>query len=87
MFIYTVLNEIIQFENKTFLVIIIIHDALLSIGASNEEIANQDHHLDHSLQYLLTISLGQIHGNNFCWGIAPSFSVLRAFECRTLQLR
>ncbi len=38
------LNEINQIENNNFF-IIIIRDALLSIGASNEEIANQDLHL------------------------------------------
>ncbi len=38
------LNEINQIENKnTF--IIIREDALLSKGASNEEMASQDHHL------------------------------------------
>ncbi len=36
------LNEINQIENKNFFIIIIIRDALLSIGASNEEIANRD---------------------------------------------
>ncbi len=39
------LNEINLIENKNFFIIIIIRDALLSIGASNEEIANQDLHL------------------------------------------
>ncbi len=28
-----------------------------------------------------------IHGNYFCWGFAASFSLLRAFKRRTLQLR
>jgi len=37
------LNEINQIKNDNFFIIIIIRDALLSIGASNEEIANQDH--------------------------------------------
>ncbi len=36
------LHEINQIENV--FIIIIIRDALLSIGASNEETANQDHH-------------------------------------------
>ncbi len=42
------LNEINQIENKnSFIIIIIIirKDALLSKGASNEEMASQDHHL------------------------------------------
>ncbi len=39
------LNEINQIENKNVFIIILIRDALLSTGASNEEIANQDHHL------------------------------------------
>ncbi len=39
------LNELNQIENKNFFIIIIIRDALLSIGVSNEEIANQEHHL------------------------------------------
>ncbi len=38
------LNEINQIENKNFF-IIIHEDALLSKGASNEEMANQDHYL------------------------------------------
>ncbi len=39
------LDEMNQIENKNFFIIIIIRDAVLSIGASNEEIANQDYHL------------------------------------------
>ncbi len=39
------LKEINQIKNKNFFIIIIIRDALFSIGASNEEIANQDLHL------------------------------------------
>ncbi len=38
------LNEINQIENKNSF-IIIREDALLSKGASNEEMASQDHHL------------------------------------------
>ncbi len=38
------LNKINQIENKNSF-IIIREDALLSKGASNEEMANQDHHL------------------------------------------
>ncbi len=38
------LNEIIQIENKNYLIIgLICEDALLSKGASNEEMASQDH--------------------------------------------
>ncbi len=40
-----VLNESNQIENKNFFIIIIICDALFSIDVSNEEIANQDHHV------------------------------------------
>ncbi len=39
------LNEINQIENKNVYIIIIIRDALLYLGASNEETASQDHHL------------------------------------------
>ncbi len=39
-----VLNEINQIDNKNSF-IIIREDALLSKGASNEEMASQDHHL------------------------------------------
>ncbi len=38
-------NEINQIKKDKFFIIFIILDALLSIAASNEEIANQDHHL------------------------------------------
>ncbi len=38
-------------------------------------------------KYLFTISPGHIYGNYFCWGFAASFSLLHAFERRTLQLR
>ncbi len=38
------LDEINQIENKNYF-IIIHEDALLSKGASNEEMASQDHHL------------------------------------------
>ncbi len=40
------LHEINPIENKiSFIIIIIREDALLSKGASNEKMANQDHHL------------------------------------------
>ncbi len=81
------LNEINQIENKNSF-IIIREDALLSKGASNEEMASQDLHLilhlcdtdtentsllvNNSI-YLLTISLWHIHVNYFCWGFMASF--------------
>ncbi len=49
------LNEINQIEN--IFIIIIIRDALLSIGASNEETSNQDHHLTSVLVNNQNISL------------------------------
>ncbi len=88
------LNEIKQIENKNYFIIIIIHkDALLSKGASNEEMASQDRQLHPENTSLLvnnsniSISPWVTHGNCFCWGFAASFSLMRAFECITLQLR
>ncbi len=39
------LKEINQIKNKKVFIIIIIRDALLSIGASNKKTASQDHYL------------------------------------------
>ncbi len=93
------LNEINQIENKNSF-IIIPEDALLSKGTSNEEMASQDHHLHlcntdlentillvNNSNIALLFPPQHIHGNYFCWGFAASFSLLRAFESRTLQLR
>ncbi len=78
------LNEISQIENKNSF-IIIREEALLSKGASNEEMASQDHHLhlcdtDTENTSLLVnnsniflLSPQHIHGNYFCCGCMASF--------------
>ncbi len=92
------LNEINQIENKNPF-IIIREDALLTKGASNEEMASQDHHLhlcktDTENTSLLVnnsniclLSPRHIHDSYFCWGFVASFSLLHVFERRTLHLR
>ncbi len=94
------LNEINQIENKnSFIIIIIIReDALLSKGASNEETASQDHHLHLHLCNTDTENTSLLVNNSnisllfppdtfMVITFAASFSLLRAFERRTLQLR
>ncbi len=78
-------NEINQIENKNSF-IIIREDALLSKGASNEEMASQDHHL---ILHLCTENTSLLVNNSnisllfppdtfmvinyFCWGFMASF--------------
>ncbi len=90
------LNEI-KSNRKQNSFIIIRKDALLSKGASNKEMASQDLHLHLCNTDSENTSLLVNNSNisllsppsplTFAGGFAASFSLLRVFECRTLQLR
>ncbi len=93
------LNEINQIENKNSF-IIIREDALLSKGASNEEMASQDLHLILHLSDTDTENTSLLVNNSNISLLFPSDTfmlitfagalwqaLLRVFERRTLQLR
>ncbi len=93
------LNEINQIENKNSF-IIIREDALLSKGASNEEMASQDHHLILNLCDTDTENTSLLVNNSNISLLFPPDTLmvitfagalwqalLRAFERRTRQLR
>ncbi len=91
------LNEINQIENKNAF-IIIREDALLSKGASNEEMASLDHHLHLCNTDSENTSL-LVNNSNISLLFPPDTfmvitfagalwqALLRVFERRTLQLR
>ncbi len=93
------LNEINQIENKNSF-ITICEDALLSKGASNEEMASQDLHLILHLRDTDTENITLLVNNSNISLLFPSDTfmlitlagalrqaLLRVFERRTLQLR
>ncbi len=95
----SLLNEINQIENKNAF-IIIREDALLSKGASNEEMASQDLHLILHLSDTDTENTILLVNNSDISLLFPSDTfmlitfagavwqaLLRVFERRTLQLR
>ncbi len=91
------LNEINQIKNKNSF-IIIREDALLSKGASNEEMSSQDHHLHLCDTDTENTSL-LVNNSNISLLFPPNTfmaitfagdlrqALLRVFECRTLHLR
>ncbi len=85
---FKLLLKINQRQNS-FIIIIIREDALLSKGASNEEMASQDHHLHLCNTDTENTSLLVNNSNISYFSMVITFAgaLWRVFERRTLQLR